>query len=124
MKFRNTAGLLIATSALTLAACGGTAAGGGASPAPAASPATTIMVVSDPATIGTYTPPEATAHVGETVEWVFADQNPHTATADDGGFDSTTLAAGKTYSHRFDSAGTFKYHCAIHPEMHGTLVVS
>ncbi len=99
-------------------------------PAPASAsstpaPAAKVTIVSDAATIGAFTPPTATVKVGETVEWVFQDANPHTATADDGSFTSpkTGLANGKTYAHTFDKAGTFTYKCFIHPQMLGTVVV-
>jgi plastocyanin len=81
------------------------------------------MVVSDPATIGTYIPSPAEVRVGATVEWRFVDQNPHTVSADDSSFDSTPRSRGKTFTHTFTSAGTVNYHCSIHPEMHGTVVV-
>jgi plastocyanin len=94
-----------------------------ASSAPAASAKVTI--VSDAATIGAFTPPTVTVSAGQTVEWIFQDANPHTVTADDDSFTSvkTGLANGATYSHAFDKAGTYKYHCFIHPQMLGTVVV-
>ena len=81
--------------------------------------------MSDPATIGAFTPPSVTISAGKTVEWTFQDANPHTVTADDGSFTSpkTGLANGKTYSHAFGQAGTYHYHCFIHPQMLGTVVV-
>jgi hypothetical protein len=45
-------------------------------------------------------------------------------TADDGSFDSGTLNPGASFSQTFSTAGTFTYHCAIHPRMTGTIVVS
>jgi plastocyanin len=45
-------------------------------------------------------------------------------TADGGAFVSATLGDGGTFSHRFASTGTFEYHCAIHPSMTGTVIVS
>jgi plastocyanin len=46
-------------------------------------------------------------------------------TADDDSFTSPKggLANGKTYSHAFDKPGTYRYHCFIHPQMLGTVVV-
>jgi plastocyanin len=52
------------------------------------------------------------------------DSAPHTVTADGVSFTSATLAGGGTYSHRFTTAGTFAYHCEIHPSMTGTVIVS
>jgi plastocyanin len=38
-------------------------------------------------------------------------------------FDSTLIAAGKTFSHKFDTAATYDYFCTIHPTMVGTVIV-
>ena len=42
-------------------------------------------------------------------------------TADDGSFDSGVLNPGDTYMVAFDGQGTITYHCAIHPEMRGSI---
>jgi plastocyanin len=47
----------------------------------------------------------------------------HTATADDGSFDTGTIDEGKLKSETFKQPGTFTYHCEIHPQMHGTIEV-
>lgn len=60
---------------------------------------------------------------GDTISWTNDDAAPHTATADDGSFDTGQLAKGASGSHTFTTAGTFAYHCAIHPSMHGTVTV-
>jgi plastocyanin len=52
-----------------------------------------------------------------------ADPTAHTWTADDGGWDSGSLAQGASSTHTFTTAGTFAYHCAIHASMKGTVVV-
>jgi plastocyanin len=71
-----------------------------------------------------FDPPNATVSPGTTVTWVNNDQVPHTATADDGAFDSGTLQPGQSYSFTFDKAGTYAYHCNIHPYMTATITVS
>lgn len=48
----------------------------------------------------------------------------HTATADDGSFDSGDLSEGEEYTTPTLSAGTHAYHCAKHPSMRGTIVVA
>ena len=48
----------------------------------------------------------------------------HTVTADDGSFDGGPLATGATFSQTFSTAGTFSYHCKIHPSMTATITVS
>ena len=71
-----------------------------------------------------FNPPNATVTPGTTVTWVNDDQAPHTATANDGAFDSGTLQPGQSYSFVFDKPGTYAYHCNIHPDMTGTITVS
>lgn len=59
---------------------------------------------------------------GTTVTWVNNDNVTHTSTSDTGVWNST-LAPGASFSMAFPSAGTFTYHCAIHPNMVGTVTV-
>ena len=61
---------------------------------------------------------------GSTVTWTNDDSAAHTATADDGSFDSSSIAPGATFSQAFDTAGTFAYHCSIHPNMTATIEVN
>ncbi|HET6448000.1 MAG TPA: cupredoxin family copper-binding protein [Conexibacter sp.] len=68
-------------------------------------------------------PKAITVHVGDTVTWANVGPTDHTATADDGAFDTGTLKAGQSGSHTFASAGTFAYHCTLHPFMRGTVQV-
>jgi amicyanin len=72
-----------------------------------------------------FSPNPITITVGSTVTWTNRDGAPHTVTADDGSWGSTsTLGQGGTYSHVFASPGSYTYHCAIHPFMKGTVVVT
>jgi hypothetical protein len=64
-----------------------------------------------------------TVNVGDTVTWHNTGQAPHTATADDGSFDTGTINTGGSGSHTFNSPGTFSYICTIHPNMKGTVRV-
>ncbi len=61
--------------------------------------------------------------VGTRVTWTNDDPAPHTVTADDGTFDSRQLDPGSRSSVVFTRAGTFTYHCDIHPTMVGTVAV-
>jgi plastocyanin len=61
---------------------------------------------------------------GTTVTWTNTGQAKHTATADDGTFDSKNLKPGESFSFTFNTPGTFAYHCDVHPEMTGTIVVT
>ena len=71
-----------------------------------------------------FNPANATVAPGTTVTWVNNDQTAHTVTANNGAFDSGTLQPGKSYSFKFDKAGTYAYHCNIHPYMTATVTVS
>jgi plastocyanin len=48
---------------------------------------------------------------------------PHTATADDGSFDTGEVAVGGSSTVAFDRAGTFSYLCTLHPNMKGSVTV-
>jgi len=60
---------------------------------------------------------------GDSVTWTNNDRAPHTVTADNGSFDRQVAASGGTATVTFSTAGTFAYHCTIHPTMTGTVVV-
>ena len=74
-----------------------------------------------------YNPATIKIKKGETVTWVNEDDKDHTVYSDDEkdkGFHSDNLGNGDTYSHKFDKAGKFPYHCKYHPRMHGVVMVS
>ena len=60
---------------------------------------------------------------GETVEWNNVSERRHRVTADDGSFDSGEFEGGERFSHTFEAAGAFDYHCSIHPGMEGRIDV-
>lgn len=64
-----------------------------------------------------------TVREGDTVTWSNADEAPHTATADDGSFDTGVMDPGQSASVTFQNAGTYTYFCAIHPNMTARVVV-
>jgi plastocyanin len=70
-----------------------------------------------------FKPPVVQIEPGDTVTWVNEDDADHTVTADDKSFKSGNLAAGKSFSQKFDKAGEFSYHCDYHPRMKGKVVV-
>jgi len=71
-----------------------------------------------------YDPDSVTVQVGGKVIWLNQDSAPHTATAEDGSFDTGTLEEGKLKSETFKQAGTYEYICQIHPDMHGVVEVT
>lgn len=138
--------LLAFAAMLVLAACGGsTGSSGGTTPTPtqAASTPTTAPTGNTPTatpsgskmavsitTSGTFafSPATITIKVGTTVTWTNNTGAPHTVTSDDGttfdsGINTPISANGGTYSFTFTKAGTFTYHCQIHPFMKATVIV-
>ena len=78
---------------------------------------------------GYFIPSPVTIPVGGTVTWENNDTAAHTSTAGSategpsGVFDSSLIMAGSSFSHTFDSAGTFDYFCMVHPWMSGSVIV-
>lgn len=70
-----------------------------------------------------YDPETVTIQAGGKVTWQNEDSTEHTATLDDGSFDTGALAEGKLKSESFKEPGTYAYHCEIHPQMKGTVEV-
>ena len=69
-----------------------------------------------------FNPPEVHIRPGGHVTWQFNDRAPHTVTADNNSFDSGERGSGEFRLH-FGEPGTYSYHCAIHPEMKGRVIV-
>jgi plastocyanin len=72
----------------------------------------------------TFDPANLEVAVGDTVTWTNADPTAHTATADDGSFDSGNIDTDGTFEFTFEEAGEFTYICEIHTQMTGTITVS
>lgn len=76
-----------------------------------------------------FSPQSITVTVGTTVTWTNKDPFPHTVTSGtpgspDGMFNSGNIAPNGSFSHTFNTAGTFHYYCTIHqPNMTGTVIV-
>ncbi len=70
-----------------------------------------------------YDPDPVRVQTGGKVIWQNEDAAPHTATADDGSFDTDIIKEGKIKSETFKQAGTYAYHCEVHPTMHGIVEV-
>lgn len=86
----------------------------------AATPVKRVRIVNyafDPVTI--------TITKGTRVRWTNAGSVNHTSTSNTGVWSSGSIAPGDTFGRLFKKAGTFRYHCSIHPtQMHGKIVVS
>jgi plastocyanin len=70
-----------------------------------------------------FQPADLTVAVGDSVVWENKDPFPHTATSK-GAFDSTEIAAGKSWQFTPTAAGDFPYVCTYHPTMKATLRVT
>ncbi len=71
-----------------------------------------------------FRPETVTIRTGGTVTWMNLDTAEHTATSDEEDvFDSGILAQDESWSHTFEEAGTYDYHCTPHPYMKGTVIV-
>ena len=71
-----------------------------------------------------FSPMSLSVPAGTTITWNNNDTTMHTVTADNGSFDSGNIAVGGKFTKVFSSAGSFAYHCTLHPEMKGTIVVT
>ena len=74
-----------------------------------------------------FAPETITVPVGSSVTLHNIDGKSHTATANDGSFDTGDMGTGASHSITFNTAGTYKYHCKYHTVlgvgMTGTVIV-
>ena len=122
MKLRHLTTSLVAAVAVTalVAGCGGSDYG-----APKASSSPTPSARADSVAIDDFkfTPASLTVAQGARTTVTNRDSTAHTMTADDGSsFDTGNIDPGSSATVSLPKAGTFEYHCSIHPFMHGTLV--
>src|SRR5712671_1788008 len=68
-------------------------------------------------------PAEASAKVGDTIEWVNKDVFAHTAPARNGDWD-VTIPPKKTVTLVLKKGGTIDYYCRFHPNMKAVLTVT
>ena len=68
-------------------------------------------------------PQDVTIAAGGTVTWTNNGGVAHTATSNGTEFDSGNLGSNASFSHTFNTKGTYAYHCAIHASMTGTVTV-
>ena len=97
-------------------------------PAPAPTPGGTSSTVSIPMgaeVLGNraFTPDNLEVAAGTTVTWTNTDSVSHTSTSNGSGWDSGIIQPGRQFSFTYQTAGSFSYHCAIHPGMVGTVTV-
>ena len=69
-----------------------------------------------------FTPDSVTAQAG-TIDVKNEDSTTHTFTSDDGKTFDVSVNGGDSATIKVDTPGTYAYHCKIHSNMHGTLIV-
>jgi plastocyanin len=104
------------TVVLAAAAVLGLAVTGASQPASQATKAVAIRATG-------FSPATVTIATGDAVKWTNRDTKNHQVVANNGSFASTAIKPGKTYTHTFNTAGTFGYRDALHPSLTGKVVV-
>ncbi|HTW84653.1 MAG TPA: cupredoxin domain-containing protein [Candidatus Sulfotelmatobacter sp.] len=89
-----------------------------AAPVAAPAPSATVHIRND-----AFVPARVVVKPGTIVVFVNDDDDAHTATADNGSYDSGGLGTGESWKHAYTSAGSYAYHCTMHPFMKGIVMV-
>ncbi|HSW41880.1 MAG TPA: plastocyanin/azurin family copper-binding protein [Patescibacteria group bacterium] len=110
-------GALSLLLALAVGACGAPAT------APVGPGANTNGDVDVAITGSSFVPANVSVRAGAHVRWINREGVTHTVTFDDA-VDSGRMSSGSTFTRGFPTAGTFSYHCSIHPTMKGTVTVT
>jgi plastocyanin len=123
---------LATVAALLVVGCGG--AGTTTAPTPTATsqptptPTPTSVMVKIVEKNGMYSfdPATVTVKAGTQVVWTNTSDAPHTVTSDTAGvFGSPgNITQNQTFMFTFTTAGTFPYHCNVHPYMKATITVT
>ncbi|MCE2497434.1 MAG: hypothetical protein J4F28_00270 [Nitrosopumilaceae archaeon] len=105
------------------------------SPEPVHTPSATISIAEGSFLQGCeaegicYIPHDLTVRKGATITWSNDDTELHTVTSGASSetaaaeFDSGIIEVGGSFGHTFESAGTYEYHCSIHPWAKAVVVV-
>ena len=112
---------LLAVVVTLAAGCGGgtSSSGGGGSSSTGGQGGGNAVIIDNLA----FSPATLNLKTGQQVTWTNKQDIAHTVTADGGAFDHQ-MPPGATFSFTFDKAGSFPYHCTIHPSMTATIQVS
>ena len=119
--------VVLATLLLGLTAACGSSSSSPSSPStgPSGSSPVIVSIVNGASSLTTnaYAPNPIDIATGTTVTWMNNDTRTHDSTATDASWGSGPIAAGGQFSRTFSTAGSFPYHCTLHPGMVGTVVV-
>jgi plastocyanin len=92
----------------------------GAAPATPSSTATKTVLIKRSA----FSPTTVTIKTGDTVKWTNTDTRNHQVVSNNGSFVSPILGPGKSYSHRFNASGTYRYHDGLNSAVKGVVKVT
>jgi plastocyanin len=109
MQMRSFVVIVVGALALVLA--------GASRPATTATKAVTITATA-------FKPANITIKTGDAVKWTNKDTTNHQVVSNTGAFVSGTITPNHSYTHSFNTAGTYRYHDALHPALTGKIVVS
>lgn len=75
-----------------------------------------------------FNPPKLIVEPGTTVTWTNDDNTVHTVSSDATSGPTSFKASefldpGKSFSHKFEQPGDYKYHCDVHPYLMGEVIV-
>jgi len=70
-----------------------------------------------------FSPADFAIDAGSSVTWTNDDSVTHTTTSNTNAWNSGNVPPGGHFTAAFPTAGTFPYHCQIHPGMVGTITV-
>ena len=71
-----------------------------------------------------FSPASVTIASGDAVKWTNKDTKTHQVVSNTGAFASAIISPNRSYSHTFNTAGTYRYHDALHPALTGKVVVT
>ena len=72
----------------------------------------------------TFEPPVLSVRHGDSIRFTNLDLAPHTATADDGSWDTGTLEKGQSATLTVSADWSLYYFCAFHPAMTARLIIA
>jgi large subunit ribosomal protein L27 len=83
-----------------------------------------VKIITDDSGNSAFSPTTISVPAGTTVVWENVSSVAHTVTSDDQVFDSGPIATNDTFTFTFTQAGTFSYHCSVHPSMTARVIVT
>ncbi|MFL5650277.1 MAG: cupredoxin domain-containing protein [Chloroflexota bacterium] len=126
-------GIALVISACSSSGGGGSSAAASAAGAPSAAASAAGAPCAEASGSGSVTvsvkdfsfdPSTVNAKVGDTITFSNTGAAPHNATLDAGGCATPDIQSGKSDGLTFTAAGSYPFHCSIHPQMKGTITVA